>query len=46
MATHLEEAYGCDLKSGEGSMKWSTKILDSQPEIVQAVHRDFFEAGA
>jgi homocysteine S-methyltransferase len=38
----MEEAYGCDLHDP----KWSTKILDETPELVQNSHRDFFMAGA
>ncbi|MCO1338927.1 homocysteine S-methyltransferase [Kocuria polaris] len=41
LATELE-AHGCDL---EDSL-WSAKVLLEQPELIQRVHRDYFEAGA
>lgn len=41
MATELE-ARGCDLS---GPL-WSAHVLDSSPETVAAVHREYLEAGA
>ncbi|KAF9027550.1 Homocysteine S-methyltransferase [Hymenopellis radicata] len=38
----LLEARGCDLNHP----LWSAKILASQPELIQRVHRDYFLAGA
>ena len=42
LATHMEEHYGCDLHDP----KWSTKILDTDPSIVENSHIDYFNAGA
>ena len=42
LATHMEEHYGCDLHDP----KWSTKILDTDPSIVENSHHDYFKAGA
>lgn len=42
LATHMEEHYGCDLHDP----KWSTKILDNDPSIVENSHHDYFKAGA
>jgi len=41
MATELE-ARGCDLSSGI----WSARVLEDSPNTVEAVHRDYLEAGA
>ncbi len=41
LATELERR-GCDLKDE----LWSAKILLEQPEMIKAVHRDYFRAGA
>ena len=41
MATELERA-GADLSGG----LWSARLLRDQPELVSAVHRRYFEAGA
>lgn len=38
----MEAAYGCDLCDE----KWSTKVLDTDPSIVEASHKDYFNAGA
>lgn len=41
MATELE-ARGCDLNDA----LWSAKVLLEQPELIRAVHLDYFNAGA
>ena len=41
LATELERR-GCDLKDE----LWSAKVLLEQPEIIRAVHLDYFNAGA
>jgi homocysteine S-methyltransferase len=41
MATELERR-GCDLRDP----LWSAKVLIEQPELIQAVHADYFAAGA
>lgn len=41
MATELE-ARGCDLNDS----LWSAKVLLEQPELIRAVHLDYFNAGA
>lgn len=41
MATELE-ARGCDLNDA----LWSAKVLLEQPELIRAVHLDYFHAGA
>ena len=41
LATELERR-GCDLNDA----LWSAKALLEQPEVIEAVHRDYFEAGA
>lgn len=41
LATELE-ARGCDLADS----LWSAKVLMEQPELIYAVHRDYFAAGA
>src|SRR5450631_1558496 len=41
MATELE-ARGCDLSS----RLWSAQILQDSPDIVEAVHRSYLDAGA
>ena len=41
MATELE-ARGCDLKDA----LWSARVLIEQPELIRAVHLDYFNAGA
>jgi homocysteine S-methyltransferase len=41
MATELE-ARGCDLNDA----LWSARILVEQPELIRAVHLDYFNAGA
>lgn len=41
LATELE-ARGCDLNDP----LWSAKVLIEQPELITAVHRDYFAAGA
>ncbi len=41
LATELEYA-GADLSGG----LWSARILEAQPELIQAVHLAYFEAGA
>ncbi len=40
-ATELEKR-GCDLNDP----LWSAKVLMEQPELIAAVHRDYFDAGA
>lgn len=42
LGTHMESEYGCDLHDP----KWSTKILDTNPSIVENSHIDYFKAGA
>ena len=41
MATQLE-ARGCDINDE----LWSAKILAEDPELIEKVHYDYFEAGA
>ncbi|MCO6740557.1 homocysteine S-methyltransferase family protein, partial [Streptomyces sp. CHA15] len=41
LATELERK-GCDLNDS----LWSAKILIEQPELIQQVHLDYFQAGA
>ena len=41
MATQLE-ARGCDINDE----LWSAKMLAEAPELIEAVHLDYFEAGA
>lgn len=41
LATELERA-GADLSGG----LWSARILAEQPELIRAVHRSYFDAGA
>ena len=41
MATQLE-ARGCDINDA----LWSAKMLAEAPELIEAVHLDYFEAGA
>lgn len=41
LATELERR-GCDLTDD----LWSAKVLLEQPEVIEAVHRDYFESGA
>jgi homocysteine S-methyltransferase len=42
LATHLEDKYGCNLHDE----KWSTLVLDRDPQIVENAHGDYFQAGA
>ncbi len=41
LATELERR-GCDLNDA----LWSAKVLLDQPEVIEAVHRDYFASGA
>lgn len=41
LATELERR-GCDLADS----LWSAKVLVEQPELIEAVHRDYFDVGA
>lgn len=41
LATELENR-GCDLNHA----LWSAKVLDEAPDLIRAVHLDYFEAGA
>nr|MBA3873609.1 homocysteine S-methyltransferase family protein [Anaerolineae bacterium] len=41
LATELERR-GCDLRD----TLWSAKVLMESPEIIRAVHADYFSAGA